>query len=72
MISKDGAWIDTYAEEMGLPPAPLGTPIVTIKPDERRIEATLSFPTGYHEFRPEALPRKLPEFVLPSAIAAAV
>lgn len=70
--SKEGSWIDTYAEEIGLPPAPLGTPLITIKPDERRIEASISITSGLIEFRPEPLPRQIPKFVMPVAAAAAM
>lgn len=70
--SKDGSWIDTYAEEMGLPPAPTGTPEITIKPDERIMTARLQFETGAREFKPDALPRKLPDLWIPAANAAAM
>ena len=39
--SSDERPVDTYAEEMGLPPQPLGTMPVRITPAKRRIEVTV-------------------------------
>jgi hypothetical protein len=68
--AKDGA-LDTYAEEIGLPPAPTGTPEITIKPDERTMTARLQFEVGNREFKPDALPKKLPDLWIPAATSAA-
>lgn len=40
--SSDGRPIDTYPEHMGLPPSLLGTPTITIKPDEARVSVALN------------------------------
>lgn len=40
--STDKYLIDTYAEEKGLPPSPLGAPKIEIKPDQRKISVALS------------------------------
>ena len=55
--STETTLVDTYAEEIGLPPAQLGTPVIEIKPDEKLIQIMLPMTLGVLEPYTMPLPK---------------
>jgi len=57
--SGKGSPVDTYPEEKGLPPAPTGTPTITIKPSDKAIDVTLHMKAGDREVASKRLPKSM-------------
>lgn len=55
--SSEKTLTDSYAEEIGLPPSQLGTPMIEIKPDEKAISILLPMTVGDYEAKTMPVPK---------------